>query len=408
VRVRARDAFGNESAIDARPVPLTRLRWVYDAKADGVTSPAVDADGTVLLGVAGTTDQLRAVSPDGDKLWGMTLGIKGVVAAPSIGPSRVWVGSDDGNLYGRKHDGSLVTCPATGQATPGSLFTPAIRLAPAEAAYSAGSAKYLYGATADPAGCLPTSPATTVDAVTTSPVITGGKVFVVTAKAGASTLRRFADDGTGEASLPTSCGTVAAPPAADENGDVLLACGTGEIERANKSTLATTVLATLPDLAAESIVILPGGDLVVGTNDGKVHRLTPAAGGGADPWTDAWTPPPNLGAAVTGVLIAAPNAAGQGAVVYAATESGHLHALDAQGATVWTTAGETSAPLGNFSLRFPTIAPALPGRLPTLHVGSAEGKLYAVIVDTGLDTLSPWPKSHHDVRNTGDASAPLP
>jgi outer membrane protein assembly factor BamB len=271
-------------------------------------------------------------------------------------------------------------------------------------AYSGGSAKYLYGGTADPDGCLPASPASTVDAVTTSPVIAGGKVFVVTAKAGASTLRRFADDGTGEASLPTSCGTVVAPPAADGNGDVLLACGTGEIERANRSTLATTALATLPDLAAESIVILPGGDLVVGTNDGKVHRLAPPASGGTVAWTDAWNPPPDLGAAVTGVLVAAPDAAGQGAVVYAVTESGDLHALDAQGATVWTTAGS----LGNFSLRFPTIAPALPGRLPTLYAGSAEGKLYAVVADTGLDTLSPWPKSHHDIRNTGNASAPLP
>ena len=33
---------------------------------------------------------------------------------------------------------------------------------------------------------------------------------------------------------------------------------------------------------------------------------------------------------------------------------------------------------------------------------------YAVVSDTGLDALSPWPKSRHDVRNTGDASAPLP
>jgi outer membrane protein assembly factor BamB len=404
-RVRARDAFGNESVIDIRPVEVTRLRWAYDAKADGVTSPAVDADGTMLLGVAGTTDQLRAVSPDGDKLWGMTLGIKGVVAAPSIGPSRVWVGSDDGNLYGRKPDGSLVTCPATDQGTPGSLFTPAIRLAPAEAAYSGGSAKVLYGR--DPDGCF--LPASTVDAVTTSPVITGGKVFVATVNGtGAATIRSFGQDlAKGSVSTSGFCGRIEAPLAADASG-VLIACSDGQIFGLDTDTLAAKHIASLTAAAGESIVILPGGDLVVGTNDGKVHRLTPPTGGGADPWTDAWNPPPDLGAAVTGVLIAAPDAAGQGAVVYAVTESGHLHALDANGATVWSTSGETSAPLGNFSLRFPTIAPALPGRLPTLHVGSAEGKLYAVVADTGLDTLSPWPKSHHDVRNTGDASAPLP
>ncbi len=411
VRVRARDAFGNESVIDVQPVQVTRLRWAYDAKADGVTSPAVDADGTVVLGVAGTTDQLRAVSPDGDKLWGMTLGSKGVVAAPSIGPSRVWIGSDDGTLYGRKPDGSLVTCPASGMGTPGSLFTPAIRLGPAEAAYSGGSAKVLYGRAPD--GC--SLPASTVDAVTTSPVIAGGKVFVTTSTA---TVKQFTaalqEDGLDVTPFGDGvfCSDITAPMAVAANGQLVLACGIGQgktqIHQIDPARGSSSYLGTLPSKSAESIVILPGGDLVVGTNDGKVHRLAPPAAGGAGPWTDAWNPPPDLGAAVTGVLIAAPDAAGQGAVVYAVTESGGLHALDENGATVFSTSGETSTPLGNFSLRFPTIAPALPGRLPTLYVGSAEGKLYAVVADTGLDTLSPWPKSHHDIRNTGDASAPLP
>ena len=29
-------------------------------------------------------------------------------------------------------------------------------------------------------------------------------------------------------------------------------------------------------------------------------------------------------------------------------------------------------------------------------------------VDTGLDAASPWPKSHRDLRNTGNSAAPLP
>jgi outer membrane protein assembly factor BamB len=89
--------------------------------------------------------------------------------------------------------------------------------------------------------------------------------------------------------------------------------------------------------------------------------------------------------------------------------AGALHAIDAQGATVWSTVSETPSPLGAYGLSFPTIAPAVSDqRLPTLYVGSSEGKLYAVVVDSGLDPTSPWPKSHHDIRNTGNAAAPLP
>jgi hypothetical protein len=44
----------------------------------------------------------------------------------------------------------------------------------------------------------------------------------------------------------------------------------------------------------------------------------------------------------------------------------------------------------------------------TAYFGCADGNLYAVIVDGRLDTTAPWPKSHHDTRNTGNAAAPLP
>jgi hypothetical protein len=83
--------------------------------------------------------------------------------------------------------------------------------------------------------------------------------------------------------------------------------------------------------------------------------------------------------------------------------------VDATGKTVWSTATEVTPPLGAVSLSFPAIAPAASAdTLPTLYTGSADGKLYAVVVDSGLDTTSPWPKSHHDLRNTGNAAAPLP
>jgi hypothetical protein len=71
---------------------------------------------------------------------------------------------------------------------------------------------------------------------------------------------------------------------------------------------------------------------------------------------------------------------------------------------IWTTQGLESEPLGTASLDFPVIRKtAESGRLPVLYAGSNDGKLYAVIVDTALDTNAPWPAAHHDARNSGNA-----
>ncbi len=60
------------------------------------------------------------------------------------------------------------------------------------------------------------------------------------------------------------------------------------------------------------------------------------------------------------------------------------------------------------ALSFPAVAPAAPGGLPTAYAGSQDGKLYAVVVDGPLDATAPWPKAHHDLANTANASSPLP
>jgi len=44
----------------------------------------------------------------------------------------------------------------------------------------------------------------------------------------------------------------------------------------------------------------------------------------------------------------------------------------------------------------------------TAYFGGDDGKLHAVVVDGHLDTAAPWPKAHHDVRNTSNAGSSLP
>jgi outer membrane protein assembly factor BamB len=404
VTVTATDSVGNTATLTMQPVKVTRLRWVYDAGAVGVSSPALRSDGTPVVTVNATSAQLRAIQPaNGTEAWRATLGTQAFASAPSLG-ALVYAGSSDGELYARDPStgARAVTCPSATPPT-GALFTPAVLLTP-ETAFTAGAAAGLYGAKPGaPASCLAT--ASTTDPVTTSPVISGQKVFAATAQAH-STVRRFPSSGPEEASAATGCGSINVPIAVDGAGTIVAACSTGEILSLDPATLAPSTRIALPSPPVESPVIFPNGDLLIGTNDRKLHRLTPPAGG-TGAWIDAWIPVPDLNAAVTGQAIVTRDAAG--VVAYAVTAGGHLHAVDGSGKTAWTTATEVTPPLGSVALSFPTIAPAATATaLPTLYAGSADGKLYAVVVDSGLDPASPWPKSHHDVRNTGDAAAPLP
>jgi len=100
--VTARDGARNPSnAASAPAVSVTRLRWTYNAGAP-ITSPAVMGDGTAVVGVSSTTDQLLAIRADGTKRWSLTIPAGGssfVTAAPAVGRDAIWVGSEDFTLY---------------------------------------------------------------------------------------------------------------------------------------------------------------------------------------------------------------------------------------------------------------------------------------------------------------------
>jgi hypothetical protein len=406
----ATDSFGNTATIAGAPFDVTRLRWVYDGQALAVTSPAIAPNGNIVVGVNATSAQLRALKPvDGTELWRATIGGLGIVSAPSVDATSVWAGSNDGKLYGRTlaEGQTLTSCPTavTGQA----LFTPVIGGA-TETVFSAGGAATLYAAEprnppTAPAACV--GSVTTTDAVTAGAAFSGGKPFVPTVNGvGASTIRRFtvalaADGAVAPTDGPVSCGQINAP-LASTGVDILAACANGHVFAVAATTLVSSRVASLTGASLESPVLFPNGDLLVGTNDRKLHRLTPPSGA-AGLWVDAWSPVPDLGAAVTGAAIVAADASG--VTSYAVTQAGGLFAVAGDGKTVWSA---PAGALGAVALSFPSVAPGASGGLPTLYAGSGDGKLYAVVVDSGLDPASPWPKSHHDVRNTGNASAPLP
>jgi len=119
-------------------------------------------------------------------------------------------------------------------------------------------------------------------------------------------------------------------------------------------------------------------------------------------WTAAGTPvfaSPNLGAPVVSAMAIASGDAS----FLVPTADGKIHALKADGSVLWEgplTAGS--------ALREGNIFKLSGDAFSTAVFGAADGKVYGVLVDGQLDASAPWPKVHHDPRNTGNASTPLP
>ena len=132
--------------------------------------------------------------------------------------------------------------------------------------------------------------------------------------------------------------------------------------------------------------------VVVGDAAGLVHKVVPGGTG----WTSA-----NLNGGTVLSLLAL---AGGDAAYLAPTATGRLAALTNDGTLLWS--GQVAG--AGASLHDPNIT-LLPGdTFWTAVFGAADGTLYGVLVDGQLDTAAPWPKAHHDARNTGNVVTPLP
>jgi hypothetical protein len=183
--------------------------------------------------------------------------------------------------------------------------------------------------------------------------------------------------------------------ALDAQSRVLISSADGTLLRATDQGASGSVstLASLPAQAEASPVVLPNGDVVIGLTGGAVHRI-------ADNGTIVWASPPDVGGTVRG--LAALEAGLDRADVLAITALGEFAALKSDGTVAWSGRPTTAA------LSFPAVVGAAAGGLPTAYAGSQDGKVYAIVVDGPLDTAAPWPKAHHDLANTANASSPLP
>ncbi len=98
----------------------------------------------------------------------------------------------------------------------------------------------------------------------------------------------------------------------------------------------------------------------------------------------------------TGGEVLSSPAVGADGTVYVGSEDGYLYALNADGTLKWRqlTAGPVFA------------HPALGADGPVFV--SAGNAVYAFRVADGGLAVTPWPKFHHDNRNSGNALTPLP
>ncbi len=397
VTVTARDGARNEATgTVAGGVVVTRLRWVHDAGAP-MSAPAVAADGTAILGLSRTTEQVLAVGTDGVARWALTIpGSRFVTAAPAVGEQAIWVGSEDGSVYGVRLDGTalLGVSVNTGGAVRGSL---AVRSdSTKEWAFGASAAGFV-GAVSSAGEGVAQGP---VDAYTVGPVLgLDGRIHAATATATATaTLRSLRLTTTPAISLsetwssPPSVGVnVSAPVAVDGSGGILTGSQDAKLHRTD-ATGVTAVAATLLGSVVGSPVVLSNGDVVVGDQGGTLHRIAPGG-------TRVWDPAPKV--AASGVL---------GPVVLTGpvpflvpTTTGTVYAVRDDGTTAWSRALAPGEALREGNLHTP------PGQtapvMSTAYFSASNGRLFAVVVDGALDGTAPWPKAFHDPRNTNRAGA---
>lgn len=388
--VTARNGRGPSAASTASGgnVPtVTRLRWSADvaSAATALTHPAVLVDGTAVAG--GSDGKVYFVAASGTPGVAPVVGSGTITSPPSVGSGAVWVGSADGSVYGIGLDGGALSA-ARSCATNGAVQgPPAVSGAGAsEVVFVASGGGRVWSLSVSTGACGLTLP---TDAFSFGPVIDAfGAIFAAnTSAASASHLRKYIFDG-GAFGLDWSSAigtTTSAPLAVDAQGAVWSQSSDRALRRTT-SDGTTTALDPLPAAPTDGAVILSTGDLVVGDAAGTLRRLTPA---GATVWATS------LGSPVLSPLVLS----GGAALLVTATKDGRVHAVAADGTVLWSgTVAATGEP------RSGNVFTAPGARTSTAYFATSNGKLHAVAVDGALDPASPWPKVHHDPRNTGNVA----
>jgi hypothetical protein len=353
-----------------------------------MTPPAVMADGTAIVGLSRTSNQMLAVTPDGQSSWLATAGTSFITAAPLVAGSSVWIGSEDRNVY-EVHDDGAGTMVAMARKDTGGPVRGSLALTTDGKVIAASESGIVFAITSSGYANSGTGSASSL-----GPVIdVAGTIY----SSSGSALRKLTMSGLGipedQWSPPASLGLPVAASLAATTSVLAIAYdgASGKLKRvASDATVAD--LATT-GIASDGPAILSDSSILVPEQSRTLSRWS-AEGAAHAGWQT-----PDLGGAARTPLVTDHGAT----PLVVSTSKGAVHALRPDGTIAWSAQlSGTSAALQAGNIHTPAGQPA-GAVLSTAYFAGADGVLYAVIVDGALDAAAPWPKAFHDPRNTNRA-----
>jgi len=413
--VNGNDTSGNVGMGDAG-LPVTRWKWSYNLSpaVPIKASPAIGSAGRVYVG--NSSGKFVGLAPNGVPDWtftGAPINVSPAVGVAAQGREVVYVAGSGtmGQLIAVDgSDGGIIdSCLLQGD------YKGSLALGPTTVAGSTLESAF---------GVL--SAASVEELVAFRP------------DAGASKCRDFS----GAPVISTESSVLV------NNGSVYYGDATGEVQSFQFSNGNWSMRAGWPALvnvSPRSLAFVNGSVLGGGNSGflrGGVFSLNDADGGIGWTWSGQETYNPvvdvsgavligTMGAAVTSATlqsvangdagVSAPGVRGvsrgtpvlgNGGFVYSANYGGAIQCWKGSLVPEWEV--DDPARLGNIEAS-PTLdcprdaqGRVVSGPWGVLYVGSNNGQLFAVIVDSrGIDTTAPWPKYQHDPRNTGNAQTPL-
>jgi outer membrane protein assembly factor BamB len=370
VTVQARNDYGGlsewsayASLVTALPAPGV-IKWNYPIQYY-TSSPAIAEDDIIYFGSSNYNYSFNALNPNGESRWRFHAGTW-VLSSPAIGAEgMVYFGSDDFKVHALDAAGVQRWTLRTGQA---------IRSSPAIGSdgtiYVGSDDSCLYALHPDGSfkwrfrsGDVRSSPAVGADGT----VYFGSDDHCLYAVTPNGTLRwRYVADGP----------ITSSSPAIDSDGTIYVGSCDGYIYALNPDGSLRWRYRTDGEVRS-SPVLGSDGTIYVGSQDSCVYALNPDG-------TRKWSYRTNHG------VEASPAVASDG-TIYVGSDG--LYALNMDGSLMWRCS------LPGHSYTDPAI-----GIDGTVYVGSS-GYMNAVIGSAPLAD-SPWPKFHHDNRNSGRVGGP--
>ncbi|MFO7990990.1 MAG: PQQ-binding-like beta-propeller repeat protein [Thermoplasmata archaeon] len=320
------------------------LRWNFSTGDRVMSSPAIGHNGTIYVG--SNDGDLYGINPDGTKKWSYHTGDQ-VRSSPAIGSDgTIYVGCRDGNLYALNANGTEKWSFPTGGEVDSS---PAIG---SDGTIYVGGGDTVYGIYPD--GTEKWN--FTCHWVRSSPAIgADGTIYV---GSGGSNLYALNSNGTEKWSFPTG-GEVDSSPAIGSDGTIYVGCRDSNLYAVNSDGTEKWRYNT-GDRVRSSPAIGADGTIYVGSWDDNLYAINP---NGTEKWNFT-----------AGNHLNSSPAIGSDGTIYVCSDTNHLYAINPNGTEKW------SFPTGGNMYSSPAI-----GSDGTIYVGSEDSNLYALTGGYDID-----------------------